>query len=108
MFDIEATKRQLGIDTSNGEKADFEQEACAKHAKGANNHADISRFSRFSTPTTPKTNFSEQRKACFWKYKINSDSAGFIQMGLITDDLDEAQKQLTTIYGQPVTGLQKK
>jgi hypothetical protein len=105
MFDIEATKRQLGIETK---KANFEHEACAKTANTANNSKKFSHFSHISTPSKPKTNFSQQRKACFWRYKINSDSAGLTQMGLITNDMDEAQKQLTAIYGKPVSGLHKK
>ena len=64
--------------------------------------------SQNSTPTSLKTNFSEQRKACFWKYKLTPDSAGFIQMGLLTDDFNEAQKQLTAIYGKPVLLLSVK
>ena len=102
MFDIEATKRQLGI---NNNKADFEQHTAAIPAiRAIPEHKN----SQNSTPLYPKTHFSKQRKACFWKYKINSDSAGFTRMGLLTDDLNEAQKQLIVIYGEPVTGLHKK
>ena len=105
MFDIEATKRQLGIETK---KTDFEHGAAAIRAIRAIPEVNNSHNSQNSTHPSPKTHFSQQRKACFWKYKISSDSAGFTQMGLITDDLDEAQKQLTAIYGKPVSGLHKK
>lgn len=49
-----------------------------------------------------------EKKCCFWCYRFNQDLQGFTQMGLMTNDIEEAGKQLTKIYGHPVEGLHKK
>lgn len=49
-----------------------------------------------------------EKKCCFWCYRFNQDLPGFTQMGLMTNDQEEAQLQLTRIYGHPVEGLHKK
>ena len=60
-----------------------------------------------STPAKPAKG-NKQRRICFWLYKLNENATGFIQMGLMTDDPIEAQRQLTEIYGKPVMELQPK
>ncbi len=63
-----------------------------------------------STPPPLKSTFSgQERRACFWLYRLDSNKPGpFVQMGLMTDDPEQAQKQLTYVYGKPVYMLHKK
>ena len=62
--------------------------------------------------TELKTELSIKREVVkstytLWLYKT-SNLDGFTRMGLMTDNQDEAEKQLTEIYGKSVTGLHKK
>lgn len=47
------------------------------------------------------------RVCCLWFYKIDSQ-CGYTQMGLMTDNLADAQQQLEIIYDKPITDLHKK
>ena len=105
MFDIEAAKRELGIETK---RMEFEEYPRAKRANRAKKDEKFSHFSRFSTPQPPEIERASNRKACFWQYKLDAQKPGFIQMGLMTNDPVEAQRQLTKIYDKPVIGLRKK
>ena len=40
-----------------------------------------------------------------WLYKINEGDPGFVRQGLMVSDPDQAQKQLTQIYGKAVIAL---
>ena len=61
--------------------------------------------------TELKTELSIKREVVkstytLWLYKT-SNLDGFTRMGLMADNLDEAQKQLTAIYSEPVIELHK-
>ena len=106
MFDIEAVKREIGIADSNSKKTDFEACPGAIPAIRAIPRAENSMNSTNSTPPPLKSEFfRHERKACFWLYKLDTSKPGFIQMGLMTDDPSQAQKQLAAIYGKPVHDL---
>lgn len=57
---------------------------------------------------TPLAATKEEARCCFWQYKLNDKLPGFTQMGLMADNPVDAQKQLTEVYGRPVTGLRRK
>lgn len=43
---------------------------------------------------------------CFmWSYMLEPDLLQYTRMGLMTGDIEEARRQLQTIYGKPVTML---
>ncbi|WP_456380174.1 hypothetical protein [Thiolapillus sp.] len=48
------------------------------------------------------------RPYCLWLYKLDKKKDGHIRQGLMTDDPEQTQKQLTQIYGKPIYGLHKK
>ena len=109
MFDIEAVKREIGIADGNSKEADFETYPRAIPAIRAIPGGENSTNSTNSTPPPLKNAFSRQeRKACFWLYKLDIGKPGYVQMGLLTDDSTQAQKQLTAIYGKPVIDLHMK
>jgi hypothetical protein len=40
-----------------------------------------------------------------WSYMLNPELLQYTRMGLMTDDIEEARRQLLEIYGKPVTML---
>lgn len=49
-----------------------------------------------------------EREYQLWFYRLNEQLPGYTRQGLMTTSPAEAQKQLTEIYGKPVTGLHRK
>lgn len=48
---------------------------------------------------------AELKGCCMWSYRLDPDSPGRTRMGLMTDDIEDARRQLTEIYGRPVEML---
>ncbi len=46
-----------------------------------------------------------ERKCCMWSYLLDPGLLQYTRMGLMTNDIEEARRQLLEIYGKPVTML---